>query len=298
MKKSRISPALIVAVIVNFILFAVKLYIGLRTNSLCIYTDSMNNLADTLSAGIGFLGLFFMAGNATSRFPYGFGRLEHLTGFIMALMMTAAGCSFAYRSLERFFAPVPVWFSTKYAWIIAATCLVKLAMGFFFRTVRKRGNRSPVIRTIELDSFMDSAVTLATLISFSLTNYVHFVLDSVLGLAISIVIAIEGIRLIMASGAQLLGTTDPLLEKQIRRVIEEYGETPSKIWVHSYGRGSRYAQVLLLRISQSDIINGESVCVNIKRRMDEELGLHSTVGWEEHDGDERENEKTKEEKGG
>lgn len=293
MRKARMSPVLILAVLINFILFAVKLYIGLRTNSLCIYTDSMNNLADTLSAGLGFLGLFFVAKNPTARFPYGFGRLESLTGFVMAAIMTAAGFSFAYRSLERFFAPVPVWFSTKYAVTIAATCVVKLGMGVLLRAFRRRGGDSPVIRTLELDSFMDFSVTLATLISFSLTNYVHFVLDSVLGLVISVAIAAAGIRLILSAAAALIGEARPATEEQIRAILREYGLESAGMRIHSYGRGAHYAEIALKGTAPGAPQREEPVCTIIKKRLEQELGVRSTVEWEAPYEEERERENHK-----
>ena len=288
MKKARCSPILLVGIGVNFILFTVKLYIGLRTNSLCIYTDAMNNLADTLSAGIGFLGLFIVARRATARFPFGFGRLEFLTELLMALLMTAAGCSFAYNSLERFFAPVPVWFSTKYAGIIAITCLVKLAMGFLFHIYRKRKDTSAVIWTLELDSFMDFAVTLAALISFSLTNYINFAIDSVLGLVISIAIAAAGIRLILSSAGKLLGEAQPQLEEKIRACVQDAGAQTVSLRIHNYGRGVDFAELTLAKAPHMNTADAECIRMNIKRRLVEELLIRATVEWRENYGEREE----------
>lgn len=289
MKKLRFPPVLLAAVGVNFILFAVKLYIGLRTNSLCIYTDAMNNLADTGSAGVGLLGLFFVTSRATTRFPYGLGRLEYLTEFLMALIMTAAGISFAYQSLERFFAPVPVWFSTKYAWIIAATCAVKLAMGFLFRACRRRGD-SGVLRTMELDSFLDFGVTLAALVSFTLTNYINFAVDSVLGLAISIAIAVEGGRLIFSAAGRLIGEAQPQREEQLRTAVHASMPelTIRTLRLHSYGRGHDYAALTLARDAEQDITDMENIRMHIKKLFTEADVADVTVEWEENYGEREE----------
>ena len=290
MKKPRVSPVLLAAMGVNFILFSVKLYIGLRTNSLCIYTDAMNNLADTASAGVGVLGLFFVSGRATRRFPYGFGRMEYLTEFLMALLMTAAGASFAYQSLERFFAPVPVWFSTKYAGIIAATCLVKLAMGIIFRSFRRRREDSGIVRTLELDSFLDFGVTLAAVASFSLTNYIGFAIDSVLGLAISLTIVAEGIRLILSSSGRLIGQAQPQREAQISADVASCapGVRILSLRIHSYGRGHDFAELTLAGDKTGNISDMEHIRMNIKKLLAESYAIGATVEWEENYGERKE----------
>ena len=79
--KKLLSPVLIVAGIINLILFFTKYYIGVHTNSLCIYTDSINNLMDTLSLCLALIGISFLQKEATDKFKFGFGRMENKLSF-------------------------------------------------------------------------------------------------------------------------------------------------------------------------------------------------------------------------
>jgi cation diffusion facilitator family transporter len=277
--KKRLSPVLIVAGIINLILFFTKYYIGVHTNSLCIYTDSINNLMDTLSLCLALVGISFINKSPTERFNFGFGRMEHITTFIMSLIMTVAGCSFAYNSLSRLMTPVPVWYFTKYAIIIAFTCLVKLMLGIIF-TVRYKKTQSTVIKTVMLDSYLDCAITLMTLISFTLSNTIGFALDSVLGLVISIVIAVLGIRLIISSICELIGQRNEELENKISLLINKVNENIriNNISIHSYGDEKVYITLnLSLADKEFDLLSVQNI---IKKQLESEFNCNSTVEWE------------------
>ncbi len=274
--KKHLSLSLIVSIFINLILFAIKLYIGIRTNSLCIYTDAMNNLFDVLASAVGFIGVLFIFKKATAKHPFGFGRLEYLTGFIMAILMFFAGLSFAYSGLERFFAPTPVWYLKKYAVIIFATSIVKLLMGIFFGIKHKK-EPSPILNTLKLDSLLDFAITLTTLVSFTLSNYIGFTLDSILALIISLIICYEGIKLIFSSASQLLGHSNDELKSEIAKILDEISSdiVINEIIIHSYGRNKTYVDLFLQADENKSILKKE-----IKNRL-KEINITSVVEWED-----------------
>lgn len=277
--KKRLSPVIIFAGIVNFFLFFVKFYIGIRTNSLCIYTDSINNLMDTLSLCLALIGVAFINKPATDRFRYGFGKAEDITSFVMSIIMTVTGLSFAYSSLGRLMTPVPVWYFSKYAIIIGATCIVKLILGIIFAYKYKKTG-SAVLKTVMLDSFLDCGITAVTLVSFTLSNALGVTLDAVLGLVISIIIAVMGIRLILSSVAELIGQYHGKYEKSICEIIADTDENivVNDIAIHTYGKENVY---ITLSLSLTDREKDISAVQNtIKNRIKTELGYNSVVEWE------------------
>lgn len=280
--KKKLSPIIVFAGIVNFFLFFIKFYIGIRTNSQCIYTDSINNLMDTLSLCLALIGISFINKPSTPRFKYGFGRMEDVTSFIMSIIMTAAGLGFAYSSLGRLLSPVPVWYFTKYAIIIGATCLVKLILGIFF-TLKYKKEKSAVINTVMLDSFLDCGITAITLISFTLSNSAGFVLDAILGLIISIIITVAGIRLIISSLAEIIGQYAKEIHNNAEKIIAEVCENTEfsvkNILVHRYGKSKIYVIIYMVS-TKPDTEKIISVQNTIKSRLESELGYASAVDWE------------------
>ncbi len=275
--KKRPSPILVFAGIVNFLLFFVKFYIGVHTNSLCIYTDSINNLFDTVSLCLAFVGISFTTQAPTARFKFGFGRMEDVTSFIMALLMTVAGLGFGYSSLGRVLTPVPVWYFTKYALIILGTCLVKLVLGICFLNKYKK-EKSDVLKTVMLDSFLDCGITAVTLISFTLSNSLGFVFDGFLGLVISITITVAGVKLIVSSISKLIGENEIEIESKIRKITDSTPYQAKEITVHSYGKEKIYATIVLV-IAEADVNEMHSAQNKIKASL-EECGYSSTIEWE------------------
>lgn len=279
--KKRLSPLLIFAGIVNFILFFIKLYIGIRTNSQSIYTDSINNLMDTLSLCLALIGVAFINKPATYRFKYGFGKVENFTAFIMSLLMTVAGLSFAYSSLGRLMTPIPVWYFTKYALIIGFTCLAKLTLGMVFY-IRYKKVKSAVLKTVMLDSFLDCGITAVTIVSFTLSNKLGYGFDALLGLVISIIISVSGIRLIISSASALIGKNEEEVEEKVLETVNEICKgTPFKVKnvdIHTYGSKKTFATIYL--ISDSHNINFWEIKNIINFKLNENYNINSAVDWE------------------
>lgn len=275
--KRRITPILIFVLSVNFIMFLIKLYIGIRTNCLSIYTDSINNLADSLSAIIGVCGVALLKLQPTEKHPFGFGRIEHITGFVMAIFMTCAGLAFAYNSLERLLVPTPIFYFTKYLMILAVTCVVKIILGVICGAAYKKDN-SPILKAVALDSFLDSGITAIAIISFVVASKTPFMIDSVSGLAISIIIVVSGIKLIIASISFLIGNNDDELQEKVEKTIFKINNTIeiSKLLIHNYGNDCCVAQIHLNGNINIDIQR------EIKSGLKKELGVESVIEWEEN----------------
>ena len=279
--KKRLSPVLIFAGCVNLVLFFIKFYIGIRTNSQCIYTDSINNLMDTLSLCLAIVGISFINKPANNRFKHGFGKMEDLTSFLMSLIMTVAGLGFAYTSLGRLLSPIPVWYFTKYAVIIGVTCLVKLVLGIVFSISYKK-EKSAVIKTVMLDSFLDCGITAVTMVSFTLSNTIGVGLDALLGLVISIIIAVAGIKLIISSTGEILGQHNEKIYKNAETIVSDICKDTSftikNISIHSYGSNKNYVIITMVSPEQ-DFVQAQSVQSKIKLGL-EAWGYASAVEWE------------------
>ena len=224
----------IIAAAANFILFGVKLYTGLVSSSLCIYTDSINNLFDALSCLLAAAGIALAVRGKSGAYPDGLGKAEDLAGFVMAVSVALAGALFAYRALERFFYPRPVNFQVRYAVLLAATVPVKLALGFVFRSLSRKRD-SVILKTVCTDSFADCGVTTMTLLSFILSEYAGLRADSVFGLAVSAIIIVNGVRLVKTSAEKLLGKNDTARNGAIAALLAECGFADAEVKTYENG---------------------------------------------------------------
>lgn len=220
---------------INLILFFTKLYIGLSVNSVAVYADALNSLLDcaVCTASTAVMLLF---SSKKENYPFGTGRVDELLEFIIALVIIITGAGFAYASGERILYPVPVWYSTVYAAVIAATAAVKLLLALFFKTFGKKTGSS-VIKSFSTDSLLDFFITFCTLLSFSLSKHLSFSADGFAGAIISIILIIQGIRLAVSSCRRLVGKRDEALCLKIKHLVESHEKITEvcELECHSYG---------------------------------------------------------------
>lgn len=221
---------------VNLLLFIVKLYIGLSTNSIAIYADALGSVADCAVCVAAIVGFFVLNAGKSESFPFGLGKIEDLLNLIISAVILITGGAFVYISLERLLYPVPVWYSQLYSALIAATAAVKLALAFFFKYEFKKTN-APTIKNLQTDSMLDFFITLCTLVSFTLSAKTEFSVDGLAGIIIGDILAAEGLKMTVSSAAQILGKNDIAECEKIKEMIEADGAVDAvhSVQCHKYG---------------------------------------------------------------
>lgn len=259
---------------VNILLFFVKLYIGLSTNSVAIYADSLNSLTDFAVCIAVIIGFWLSASQKTEEYPFGKGRAEELTELLISAVILASGGVFAYLSFERIMYPVPVWYSSLYAVIIAATAAVKLLLSFAFAKMSKK-LCSDAIKGIAADSGLDFFITLCTLISFSLSSETGFSVDGIAGVIISILLIAEGIKALHSAFAKILGKQNNGICDRAKSIIQtdEAVECVEKIRRHSYGENGVFNADIQTRCKTAEEIHELEIRLQkeIKENFDSEI---------------------------
>ncbi|MBQ9517146.1 MAG: cation transporter [Eubacterium sp.] len=184
---------------VNFLLFAVKLYIGNASLSLTIYCDAINNLGDTFSCAVAMLGFVLAVKLGDKRSL----RAQSLAAFVISLIIALTGLFFVYRGLDRLMYPVAVSYTYKYVAVITGTIFVKLILGAVFVKLNKKAP-SPIIRALALDSFLDCFITLFTLMSTVLIAKINFAFDAYFAFLCGTAITVEAVRCIIKEARFLI----------------------------------------------------------------------------------------------
>lgn len=190
MTKKDIGIA-VFGIVCNLSLFLIKLYVGISSNSLAIYCDSVNNLGDTFSSLIALFGFIFIIKTGVSARKSS--RVQALCSFIIGSIVAVTGGYCVYTGLERFIYPVLVSYSFKYAVLIILTACVKIVMAMVYIR-RNKKSPSPVYRALILDSFLDFAITAMAVMGFFLINKLNYAIDGIFGIVIGIIILISASR--------------------------------------------------------------------------------------------------------
>lgn len=191
------------AFVCNLMLFAVKLYVGLASGSISIYSDGINNFFDCLSGALA-VGAFVALGRIRNEEGEKIvRRTQSLLSFVMSVIVAFSGFYFAYNSLERFVYPTPVNYLEKYLYLILGTTAAKLMMIFVFRYLGKKAD-SPVIKVMAVDGVLDFFVSGVTVLTLILTKSGGYAYDAVAGVVIGVIITVGAIKLVVSSVKQII----------------------------------------------------------------------------------------------
>ncbi|MBQ8503438.1 MAG: cation diffusion facilitator family transporter [Clostridia bacterium] len=250
----------------NFLLFAVKFYVGLSANSISIYSDGINNLFDSLSGALSVICFYFAFRSTDLSSSSRSEKTEQFLSFVLSVIVAVAGFVFAYNSAERLMYPTPVWFTYGYLWILVATAVVKLLMAAFFR-YKHRKLGSEVLKVMSVDSLLDFFITAVTVVTLLLSQKGTYSLDAYCGILISIMILISGIRMTFSSGKKLLNLADENVRGKIQEILSEGGIDKEKAQLeYSLGNESR------VYLKTDEDIGTERLSV-MKKQVYEQTGI-------------------------
>lgn len=216
-----VTAALSVAIYANFVLFLVKLYIGLRSNAISIYSDAVNNLSDSLSSVLTFVTLFVLFKHSDSFNKNTAKKSEQLLSLLTALIVLVAGGYFAYNSVERLMYPTPVWFTMQYAFVLGGTALAKIVMYFIYSRLYKLSNSS-LISVMKADCILDFFITFVTIVTLIVSNYSTYSFDSYLGIVISLIIIISAFKMVISCGRILINYISADTSAKLNEILKDY----------------------------------------------------------------------------
>ena len=84
----------IVGICLNVCLFAGKYFAGMLSGSVAITADAFNNLSDAGSSFITLAGFLYAGKTPDSEHPFGHGRFEYVSGFVVAIAILMMDLSF------------------------------------------------------------------------------------------------------------------------------------------------------------------------------------------------------------
>jgi cation diffusion facilitator family transporter len=188
----------------NVILVAVKAVVGFASNSTAIILDAVNNLSDALSSVITIVGTRLARKSADKEHPFGHGRIEYITSFIVAILVIAAGVSSLKESVEKIITPPVTNYSAATIAVISAGIIAKLLIGNYF--IKKgRELNSGSLSASGTDANGDALISVATLISVLVSMLFNVELDGILGAVISAFIIKTGISIVTQTVSDIIG---------------------------------------------------------------------------------------------
>ena len=277
------SLSSVVGILLNVLLFAIKLIAGTLTGSLSIRADAVNNLSDAGSSVVSLVSFKISAKPADREHPFGHARIEYVASMIVSFLILMIGVDMVKDAIAKLRAPAVPQFSVAAVVILSVSVLLKLWLSYFNRTLGRKID-SEVMRATSADALSDaiatSAVLITTLVAPLLPERIGMYIDPVMGLIVATLIFVAGARILNDTKNSILGTKpDEETVKTICEVVERFPEAIGihDMMVHNYGPCRTLATLHVEVDGKKDIFASHDAIDNIERVLREEYGIECSI---------------------
>ena len=267
-----------ISIIVNGLMFFLKLSIGLIIGSISVIADAFHTLTDVISSGIVIWGFNEAKKPADKDHPYGHGRAEYVATLVIAILLIVAGIEFIESSIERIVNPTivePQW------WMIISiiiTIFIKIIVALYAEFLSSKIASS----TLHADAWHHQAYAISSfLVAFAmiLGKYGYSQVDGWIGLIVAMFIMWSGFVIAKAAVDDLIGKPPTIEEiNDIRQLSQNVEGVMGvhDIAVHSYGK-DKFASIHIEIDADENQMEAHNISEKVEKILNRKLGVSPTV---------------------
>lgn len=274
-----VVAASIVGILCNVLLFAGKFLSGIFMQSIAVTADAFNNLSDAASSIISYVGMKMASKPADEEHPFGHGRIEYISAFIVAFLVIEVGFSLLKTSIDKILHPEEVVFQVIPFVMLGISVLVKFWLGRFNKKLGTSVN-AKVLEATAADCFGDMTVTSATMAAILIGYFFKINIDGIAGLIVSGLVMWAGVNIAKDTLEPLIGAAvDPEFCKLLTSKVEAYDGIVGThdLIVHNYGPNRSMASIHAEVPRDVDIEQSHEIIDRIEREVSRELGIFLVI---------------------
>ena len=239
-------------VAVNVLVSVVKMIVGLAASSIAIMSEGLNNATDALTSVLTLIGTKLAGKHPDRKHPFGYGRIEYLTGLVVSVLILVTGIEMMINSVKLIFKPEELSISWLSLIIVAVSAVIKFALGRYTIVTGKKTD-SGALTAVGLESRNDAIVSAVTILSAVVFLIFHISFDAWAAAFTSMFIIKAGAEVLRNTVSDLLGRPG---EKELAALLyKEIRETKGVInaadmMLHNYGP-DRYSGSVNVEIDHS-----------------------------------------------
>lgn len=281
LKKRQIygTVSSVIGIMLNVCLFLGKYIAGVISGSIAIMADAVNNLSDAGSSFITLIGFRFAGKKPDVDHPFGHGRFEYISGFVVSMAIIMMGFELVKSSVSKILHPADIDMGMVSVIILVVSILVKLYMAYFNRRIGKKINSS-AMKATSVDSLSDACATFVVLVSMIVIRISGLNIDGYVGVLVSLFIFYAGYNAAKDTIDPLLGKNpDPEFVESIKNIVMSHDNVVGihDMVVHDYGPGRVMVSLHAEVPGDGDIFELHDAIDHIERELTEELGCSAVI---------------------
>ena len=269
----------VLGIVLNVLLFIGKFVAGNLSNSVAIMADAVNNLSDAGSSFVTLIGFKLAGQKPDTEHPYGHGRMEYISGLIVAAAILLMGYELVKESIGKILNPQDTEFSVLVAVILLVSIVTKIYMFYYNSSVAKKIDSAAMSATAK-DSLSDSVATGVVFLTTLVGHYTNLHIDGYCGLLVAVLIFYAGYTAAKDTLNPLLGQkASEEFEQEIEDLVMAHEEVCGihDLFVHDYGPGRQIISLHAEVSADSDIMVIHDVIDNIENELRLKLGCDATI---------------------
>ncbi len=266
-------------IVLNVLLFALKLFAGILSGSVAVTADAINNISDAGSSVVTMIGFRLAGKKPDPEHPFGHGRIEYISGLIVAFFIFLMGFELAGSSFNAIRNPEKTNLSLLAAIILLFSVLIKFYMFIYNRSYGKKFNSAAMVAT-SLDSLADMASTFAVLTSLAISHFTDLLIDGYVGMLVALFILFSGYRAAKETIAPLLGLRpDKELVDELEELILSHKPITGvhDLILHDYGPGRQFLSLHAEVPMDEDILHVHDVVDNVEMLIFDKYGIEAVI---------------------
>jgi cation diffusion facilitator family transporter len=282
--------AALIGIFSNFLLFLIKMIIGIISFSVSIIADSINNLSDMATSIATLVGFHIASRPADKEHPYGHERIEYITGLIVSVFIIFIGGILGFTSILKIinYKVEDIDYIVTYIsiGILVFAIILKVLQCICYRSIAKIIS-SPALKAAAADSLNDcistGAVLIGTVIILILSIVkidVPFSIDGILGVLVSLFVIVSGIKLVKDEIDPLIGVpVSKDFVKQINEYIKSFDVVlgTHDIMCHMYGPTKCYMTIHVEVDSRGNVVEIHDKIDEIETSVKEKFNVILTI---------------------
>jgi len=219
---SDIHKATIAGIAGNFFLLIIKFIVGFLSKSQALIADAANSAGDIFASLMSYIGGKISRAPSDDSHNFGHGKAEYIFSLFISLSMIFVALKLIYDSVISLFNPKEISIPNLAIIVCIITITIKLILFVYTRFLSKRTD-SILIKALKQDHRNDCIVTTFTLISIILSMFGIYWFDGIVGIGISVLICITGIKLFIDSYNVLMDSSmDDETKQKILDIVKNY----------------------------------------------------------------------------
>jgi len=238
------------SIVVNLLLFVVKILLGLSIKSVSLIADAVHTLADSGTSAVVIIGFKIARKPSDKEHPFGHGRMESVAALVVSVLLFMAGVELLEKSINAIVKPHSSTAPTSVILVILATIVIKELMSRFSYHLGEIID-SQALKADALHHRSDLIATALVVVALVATRFGYNNIDGVMGVGVSLIIFYSAFSIAKETVNPLLGEA-PSREtiKEIENLALDHEGVLGvhDVIFHKYGQTS----VISLHIEVSD----------------------------------------------